>query len=158
MAAQLLANGVLRSSVPATISYEPPMLLPGDTPTDPVLMIVLTPLKFADVPARIANAAHDPRARGTSVVVSCTKERLFDVGRVTDDPLSKDTAVNVRALPVITELSPKKILVCARIFPTKLLEYPMDALDPTAQKTFSAFAPFSRMNEVVVAVVKAVGI
>ena len=41
------------------------------------------------------------------------------------------------------------------MLPIKLLDSPIVALDPIAQKTFFVFASFLRVNEVAVAVVKA---
>ena len=68
LSAQLFASAVLFCAVPASISYEPPMAVPGDTPTEPVFTTVFAPLKLTEVPARTAKAAHEPSTNGTSVV------------------------------------------------------------------------------------------
>ena len=161
LAAQLLASGLLCSSVPALISYEPPMALPGDTPTEPVVTTVFAPLKLTEVPARTAKYAHSPSTNGTSVVDMLAADIILalledKIGRVTDEALSKEIAVKAKARPEIADWVPKVMAVLAKIEPAKLLEYPRVALVPRAQKIFSAFAPFCRMISVDDAVVKAV--
>lgn len=56
-----------------------------------------------------------------------------EVGRVTDEPDSKDTAVKASALPTILESCPNVTALDARIVPAKAEEYPMKADVPRAQ-------------------------
>ena len=67
---------------------------------------------------------------------------LLGNGRAIFDPLEKDTAAIARPRPTIVDDEPYVIDTLARMVPTKLLEYPMVALEPTAQYTFVAMAPF----------------
>ena len=154
LAAQLLARGVLLSSVPATISYEPPIWWPGETPTEPLCTTVLAPLKLTEVPAKIAKFAQSPSARGTSA--TAIPKDLLAAGSVIVEPLSHEMAVRANALPFNVALVSKLMALWAKMFPTKLLYDPRVTEVPIAQKTFWIWAPFWRMNDVVDAVVRAV--
>ena len=135
LAAQLFARGVLLSSAPEVIAYEPAMKRPGETPTEPVCTTVLAPLKLTAVPARTAKFEQSPRASGTDAT-PMLKDLLAVGGRVIVAPLAHDMAVRASALPFKTELEPKLTPVFAMMFPTKLLEDPRVTEVPTAQKTF----------------------
>ena len=106
LAAQLFARGVLLSSVPEAIAYEPAMKRPGETPTEPVCTTVLAPLKLTEVPARTAKFAQSPRASGTDST-AMLKDRLEVGGHVIEASLSHDMAVRASALPFNTALVSK---------------------------------------------------
>lgn len=64
------------------------------------------------------------------------------LGRVTVDPLEKVTAASDSNLPSTELVEPAVMEAFARTVPTNCEEYPIVALEPTDQKTFSADAPF----------------
>ena len=104
------------------------MVVPGEIPIEPALMEVFRPLKVIADPASRAKVAHAPS--GTTAADATLRLALRDLrvagfGRVTDDPLSKDTAVKARALPTIVESCPKVIAKEARMLPTISEEYPI---------------------------------
>ena len=106
------------------------MVVPGEIPIEPTLMEVFCPLKVIADPASRAKVAHAPS--GTTAADATMRLALRDLldwgagfGRVTDDPLSKDTAVKARALPTMVESCPKVMAKEARILPTISEEYPM---------------------------------
>ena len=80
------------------------------------------------------------------------------VGNAIVDPPANETAAPARPRPVIVDDDPYEIDACARMVPTKLLDAPIVALVPIAQYTLDGTAPFWRMNEVAVAVVRVVAV
>ena len=66
----------------------------------------------------------------------------------------EENVIAVWAMPLPTILAdvPKVMAACARMVPTKLDEYPIEALVPRAQKTFLAWAPLISLKDVAVAV------
>lgn len=66
----------------------------------------------------------------------------------------EENVIAVWAMPLPTILAdvPKVMAACARMVPTKLDEYPIEALVPRTQKTFLAWAPLINLKDVAVAV------
>lgn len=72
--------------------------------------------------------------------------------------LAKVTAAPERIRPVIATPFSTEVDAYAKIVPTKVLESPSVALDPTFQKTFFAVAPLSSTNVVLSPVKRELGV
>ena len=83
---------------------------------------------------------------------------IGDVGKVMAESLAKDTAAAAKPRPTIVELDPYDMDTLARIVPSKLLDAPIVALEPTAQYMFFASAPFSRIIDVADPVMRLVAV
>ena len=70
----------------------------------------------------------------------------YIAGREMKSLLAKVTAAPARMRPLIDTPLSTAVDAYARIVPTKVLEYPSVALDPTFQKMFFASAPFNSTN------------
>ena len=91
-------------------------------------------------------------------VVGDAVGNIGDVGKVMAESPSKDTAAMAKPRPTIVEVDPYDTDSLARIVPTKLLNKPIVALEPTVQYMFFASAPFWRINDVAVAAVRVVAV
>ena len=74
-----LALGLLFSIVPALTLKDPVIILPGATPTLPVLTVVSPPLNETAVPAFTEKGAHDPR--GMAMALACATKSIEAIAR-----------------------------------------------------------------------------
>ena len=115
-------------------------------------------VKYVGNDVGIEDGATDGEADGVADGNAVVDEAAGGPGSVIVDPLSKDTAAIAKPRPTTVDDEPYVIDTLARIVPTKLLDAPIVALVPSAQYTFDARAPFSRMKDVEVDVVSVVAV
>ena len=73
------ALGLSFSIVPALTLKDPVIMLPGATPTLPVLTVVSPPLNVTAVPAFTEKGAHDPR--GIKMELVCATKSIEAIAR-----------------------------------------------------------------------------
>ena len=102
------------------------MLVPGETPIDPVIILVVPTPKATELLPKAEKLVQAPMLLFTVLALAYV---------LTKDPLANVMALTATARPFKTDLAWKSIAVKAMIVPTVKLSEPSVAALPTDQKT-----------------------
>ena len=105
------------------------MLVPGETPIDPVIKLVVPTPKATELLPKAEKLPQVPMVLLKMVALAYV---------LTRDPLANVMALTATARPFKTDLAPKSIAVKAIIVPTVKLSVPSVAALPIDQKTLDS--------------------
>ena len=112
------------------------MLVAGDTPMEPLLIVEMAPLNVIEVPANAAKSEQVPID---------TVSEVKRVAKSTQEPPLTMTDAEDQTWPSHTDLSESVTVPTARMLPIKMLDIPTVTVLPAYHQTFFDCAPFRRI-------------